>query len=1062
MKITFDHLQENTQQTAKVTGGETKAAKSTYSSRPGNVSGIMFSKGQEQQAYGKQAKSAQEIKERAGLVSGEDYKNYMAVMSSTMSGEDFSAMMDEGVKPGKTETGDMVTIMDHIKTVMARSGVVISGFNSSADIPMEKLEAMTGSSAYAQSMANAFAQNDVPLTEENAAEAMKQTDLAMQLTGLSDEAKQYMIENGDELTIDRIYMANHSASARGSSGTGAKSSYFADDLNGYFGKTTEIPDFAMLSEQIEKVIKEAGLDVNSETKAEASWILEKGMLLTGDNLEKLHRMNTIEFPVTREDALSHIAQALREGKAPKEADLSKDGIYKQAAAIKEAVDGISPEAVEKVVSRGEILNIRNLTGAQRSIDAAMSVQISMTDMTAVQSDVSKMQVSVVHAQRTMEEVRLQMTISANIMLLKSDYAIETAQLSDLVEQLRATEQKMSQTQGLSLPDADKNMLFQDTMEKTAAIRHMPLAVVGRVLEISESFTLSHVYEEGLILESTYKRAGESYEALMTAPRADFGDRLKDAFSNIDDILADLDFELTEDNRRSVRILAYNKTEITAENLTAVRAADADLKFLLDQMTPSATLRMIRDGVNPLEQSVSDLTEYFMQQEEDPAAQAESFAKFLHMLDRNHDISPEERDTYMGIYRLIRQIEKGDGKAIGTVVANGQELSFANLLSAVRTSQKRGINATIDDDFGLLNDTEKKGTRISDQINHYYETKATELLSKINPFVMAENGVTMDTTWEELMEMSQEVQIPEQVKNSLEKEQLQLLRNQMTAGGEAVEYLIANGQPVTPDNLSAAEKLTKNRGEMFRKVREMLSDTKNAVSENTQAEDMTPLDDPILGELEKMTEQFTDAATAQEAYEQVQGVVSERLEEKMLSGEMGYLDIRALTALSKQLSLCGNLAKEEHYELPAVIDGQLTGVSVRFRHDEAAAKKGSVSIRAQLAGGEQFTAELKVQGDVISGYMGCDDREKTKQLEAKKEEFIEKILSETGKKADINIVYSEEIKATYYDSFRQAGKPAGADVEDPENRSEEVQGRHTSAKELYQAAKAVIALLENRA
>jgi len=1018
MKITFDHLQDHTKQIGNVAEAGRQNAKAVH--HTGSVSGIMLSKGHEQQAYGKQTKSAQDVKDQAGLLSGEDYKNYMAVMSSTMSGEDFNALVEDGVKPGKTDTGDMVTIIDHIKTVMAKSGTVISGFNAAGDIPMEKLEAMAGNSAYAQTIANAFAQNDVPLTEENVSEAMKQTELATEISGLSDEVKQYIIENGEELTIDKIYMANHSVSAKSTSDGASKSNYFADDLSGYYGKTTESADYTMLSEQIEKVIREAGLEVNKDTKAEASWILEKGMLLTGENLEKLHRMNAMEFPVTTEDVLSHVAQALREGKAAKDADLSKDGIYKQAAAIKEAVDHISPEAVEQVAASGEKLNIRNLSGAQRSIDAAMSVQVTISSASA--------EVSLLHAQRTLEEVRLQMTISANVMLLKSDYAIDTADLNELVEQLRAVEERMNRTQGLSLPEENKNVLFQETMEKAVAIRQMPAAVVGRMLSFSEGYSLSHVYDEGRILQSTYQRAGESYEALMTAPRADLGDRLKDAFSNIDDILTDLDFELTEDNRRSVRILAYNQMEITPENLTAVRAADEDLKFLLRQMTPSATLQMIRDGVNPLTESVSELTDYFMQQENDLSEQAESFARFLHHLDRNHQISEEERDTYMGIYRLIRQIEKGDGKAIGTVVSNGQELTFANLLSAVRTGQKRRIEVTVDDDFGLLQETHAKGTRISDQIQHYYETKANELLDNINPFAMAEHHVTMDTTWEELMELTQEAEIPTEVAKQYQEEQLQLLRQELKTGSGAAEYLLANGQPVTPDNLSAAEKLTKNRGEMFRKVSELLSDAEEA-------------EDAILKELEKMTGQFTDAESAQEAYEQVQNTVSERLEEKMLSGDMGYLDIRALTSLSKQLSLAGKLAKEENYELPAMIDGQLTSVNIRFRHDGAAAQKGTVSIRAELGEGQQFTAELKVQGEVITGYMGCDDREKTEQLLAQKDDFIQNILSETGKTADINIVYSEEIKTTYYDNFQQAG--------------------HTSTKELYQAAKAVIALLEHR-
>nr|MBQ8253100.1 hypothetical protein [Lachnospiraceae bacterium] len=1040
MKITFDHLQENkTNHIAKT--AETAAQNVGKSRSTKGVSGVLFGKSQEQQAYGKQTKSAQEVKDQAGLLSGEDYKNYMAVMSSTMSGEDFSSMMEEGVKPGKTQVSDAVTIMDHIKTVMAKSGVVVSGFNGSGDIPMEKLEAMAGNAAYAQSLAGAFQENDVPLTEENVTEAMKQSELATEITGLSDSVKQYLIENESELSVNDIYKAKFSAES--GSHTGKTGHYFTDDMNGYFGKQAQGADYEELNAQIEKVIKEAGLSVNEETQSEAKWLLDKGMLLTGENLEKLHRMNKMEFPMTREDALSHIAQALREGKQAKDADLSRDGIYKQAAQLRETVDGISDQALAQVVSSGEVLNIRNLAGAQREIDLAQAAYSG-------KAEVISNEAALLHAQRTLEEVRLQMTVSANVILLKSDYSIDTAELTKLVEQLKAAEQTMNRTQGLTAGDAQKQEQFLDVMEKTTAIRQMPAAVIPKVMDAAEHLTLQRVYEEGRILESTYKKAGESYEALMTAPRADMGDRLKDAFSNIDDILQDLDFELTEDNRRSVRILAYNQMELTGENIIRVRATDADLKFLLDKMTPSATLQMIRDGINPLEETVSDLTDYFTKQDNELTDRVETFSRFLYEMEHSGQISAEERDTYMGIYRLIRQIEKGDGKAIGAIVNSGQELTFANLLSAVRTGQKHGIDQVVDDNFGLLENAEAKGTRISDQINRYYETKATGLLEMMSPVVMSQNHVTMDTTWEELMELSQTQDAPEQLQRAYLEEQLQLLRQDISAEDPVVEMLLANRQAITPDNLHGGEKLLGRRGEMFRKIKEFAEKQESADADITEA-------------LNRMTEHFTTATDAQDAYEEVQQSVNDRLEEMMLSGDMGYLDIRALSSLSKQLSLAGNLAKEENYELPAVIDGQLTSVNVRFRHDaENSAERGSVSIFAELAGGEKITAQLKLQGDFITGYMGCSDKEKTAQFAEKRADFVQKILSETGKTADINFVYSEEIKQSMYEGGHQAGKPMKAGVRDlgeTERQTEEAQGRHTSAKELYQTAKAFIALLE---
>ena len=69
--------------------------------------------------------------------------------------------------------------------------------------------------------------------------------------------------------------------------------------------------------------------------------------------------------------------------------------------------------------------------------------------------------------------------------------------------------------------------------------------------------------------TAFAQANESYETLMTAPRSDMGDSIKKAFSNVDDILQDLQLDTSETNRRAVRILAYNNTEITPENIMEV-------------------------------------------------------------------------------------------------------------------------------------------------------------------------------------------------------------------------------------------------------------------------------------------------------------------------------------------------------------------------------------------------------------------------------------------------------------------------------------------------------------
>ena len=178
---------------------------------------------------------------------------------------------------------------------------------------------------------------------------------------------------------------------------------------------------------------------------------------------------------------------------------------------------------------------------------------------------------------------------------------------------------------------------------------------------------------------------------MTEPRKDLGDRISKAFRNVDDILTDLGFETSEANRRAVRILGYNRMEINGDNIHAVKEADAQVTGVISKMTPAATLQMIRDQKNPLEMTMEELDAYFNEKGMDPEADAERFSKFLQRLDRSGGIDANEREAYIGIYRMFRQIEKSDGAVIGSLVATGAQMNFKKhaLRGAVKRRKKYG-------------------------------------------------------------------------------------------------------------------------------------------------------------------------------------------------------------------------------------------------------------------------------------------------------------------------------------------------------------------------------------
>lgn len=95
---------------------------------------------------------------------------------------------------------------------------------------------------------------------------------------------------------------------------------------------------------------------------------------------------------------------------------------------------------------------------------------------------------------------------------------------------------------------------------------------------------------------------------MTSPRADMGDSISKAFQNVDDILKELQIDTSESNRRAVRILAYNSTEITEDNIKQIKSVDEQVQRAFSDMTPAVTIEMIKRGISPLDMSMSDISD----------------------------------------------------------------------------------------------------------------------------------------------------------------------------------------------------------------------------------------------------------------------------------------------------------------------------------------------------------------------------------------------------------------------------------------------------------------------
>ena len=676
MKITIDSYNSN-QNIDKITTLHSTVRIAEANKADGyalDISGIVT----DNKAYGGHGKTAEEVMQEAGqsLDTLALQKDYMAVMSNSVSEEDMAKIWEEGFHPGSEDIETVVTIVDKIKASLAKAGVNVVGYTDDMDV--ETLSKAVGSEGLARSIASAFSQKDIPLTEENIADTVQAYEQAKGIQGLSDGAVKYMVQNHMEPSIANVYKAQFSDTTSGDTqGRG----YYAADAKGYYAKKADDLNWQQLKPQIEKIIEEAGITVDNASAEDAKWLIEKGVPLTTEALTSLSEMRQIEFPRNMDWIVQSAAAAIANGKHAKDALLTDNRSFdEQAVDIKNVLDAIPEEAADIAVAEGKKLNIRNLS--------AISLRMTTTLVT-VEASVS------ITARRQLAEARLMMTVQANKQLLKSGFALDTMEITQLIDALKNAEEKQNMmfTGSSDAVTAQARMdCYTSTLQILRDIPTMPAAVLGRAALQSETkVTLTYVHTEGTILKSAYENAGASYEALMTAPRKDLGDSIQKAFANVDAILEDFRLDISAENQRAVRILGYNSMEITPEAITGIKEADKKLKNVVKKLTPSTVLNLIRDGENPLEMSLEELDNYLSDKNEDSQKEAEDYRKFLIHLEKNDEISDTEKESYIGIYRLLRQIEKTDGAVIGSLVNQGAELSFKNLLSAVRTNKNKGID-----------------------------------------------------------------------------------------------------------------------------------------------------------------------------------------------------------------------------------------------------------------------------------------------------------------------------------------------------------------------------------
>ncbi len=820
---------------------------------------------------------------------------------------------------------------------------------------------------------------------------------------MDDKTMSYLIQTDQPPTIENIYKAYYS-------GRSDQQAYGITDAA-----------WEELSAQAKDVIISSGYEVNAENLDTARWILDQGLPLTKKSFAYKKELEEVKGSYNKEDVLNRILKGAREGTLPREVSLLSGTPYDT---LMKDMDQISDDAIEEAVKSASEITIRTLIHHQTIKNLP-----DVPDQNGKESVTEPDAIKNIQVRRQLEEIRLKMTKDAAAKLEKKGIRIDTEPLEKVVEELKEMEE-LHYKQILKATDLEATkqnlQIMKDTSASVAKLKYIPSAVLGRTMEIRKQQTIAGLLSEGNKLTQEFVKVGKSYETLMTVPSSEYGDSLSKAFENADSMLTGLNLSHTKMNQRAVRILGYNQMEITKEAIENVKSYDLAVTTLIEHLNPAVTVRLMKEGVNPLQMPISELNKTVEKlMEEQGVTSEEKFSTYLRKLEKSGGITEEERASYIGIYRLLYQIEKSDGAAIGAVIKADQEVTLSHLLTAIRSKKADGMSVAVNDAFGSLEQMDASRNSITDQINAAFvqsesvsediaeqsefikrmikqmkdnaspeqlsvlQKDNSNLASQREGFNLHNSSLTFEPRgiWESIKDVTVEnlydqMQDLKELSQDLDVEydtKLKGLKQMMKNSDQAVRFLEEFKMPATAANIMLANQLLSN-GETH--IKRVLKQKNENIVDNLEND---------LKEIETLSDKLTDKDSINKIYEKLEESAKEALGQAMAADKIDSERLAQLKSISTQMTFLKRLAEKEFYQIPIQTANGVTNMNLTIIRDRQAAGKVSVSIQSEQLGNTRADFILKNQN--VTGFIHSDSSNGMEVLKKMSEELNHAMLEE---------------------------------------------------------------------
>lgn len=781
--------------------------------------------------------------------------------------------------------------------------------------------------------------------------------------------------------------------------------------------------------------------------------------MTPDKLQKLHQdikkdsaditesLNTLG-DMSLEKLLDEIRNMQPQTGDETGYDENPDLNWNQVNGLMEKVHRDYDNEIEKAVREDQEITLNNLENLRTS---ETGKEQSADELTKEQ------QAKVTAAKRQLEEIRLKMTADAALRLEKKGFNIDTRPLQEVVEKLRIEEEiyyrELFSRAGIAA-DEEQIELLRTTNQSMQELRVMPAYVLGATLYDRGWQTVTGLLSTGSSILAEIEKAKEAYEPLLTQPKTDYGDSIQKAFRNMDSLMEELGIEDTVYNRRAIRILGYNSMEITNENIELVKAYDLKVNNLMQNLNPAVAVQLIKDGINPMDVSIDELNDLIEKLNLNGYQSPEKYSTYLHKLEKEGKITETERKAYIGIYRLLYQIEKSDGAALGSVIKSGREVTLNHLLTALKTKQKGKMDFKVEKDFGLLQDISFDKETIAEQIGavfsgisdqedpfyinqnntEIYSSVIKQLLGTLTPgkLYQLHQKINDDTAsladgWdaiknipiEKLLDEINDMQPEANENQESYYEKLNEIREIYANCDQAIRFLSDFKLPCTTTNLLMAELILNNNDTIFKNFKKQLKKT------------------------EDLTDTLIDKKTMNEAYDELEKEVNKVIDEESKKEDIDSCKLKQLKSLGLQMKFIKTLAKREFYHIPVEVEGKVTNINLTIIRGQKDRGKVTVSLMSDKLG--SIKAEATLKDDRINGYFICESSESLQLLQSQTDYFKTLLKNENLEVKQLNIFLKQSPEAIY--GFRNTSEQANHDNPGTE-------------RTLYKVAKAILHVIKS--